>query len=453
MKINKLNFFLGLIIFYLLTFFAPNKPIYFSAFFASTLFFYLSTKDLRISLVFSLILSLFSEVGLGGSLFLMEPHQLNLGSGWWLSPMSLIILCLIPLSLRLKIKKYELANIALILFFLWSIISFLFLPNINVVYGIISLGELILVYLLFRIYISKENIPSINILLISMLIFQLIIGGLQYIFQRPIGLVAESVITGNPFGLTTPEESTFFRITGTMVHPNNFAATLLALIPFLLFYKTNNIFLKSAKIMCLLVLFFTYSRAAWGVLLLVGIIYLILEKQQKILSKIYLLKIPTLVLGIILFFFLFPYITLRLLSIQQAIGNFGSWDVRTKLNEEAVSLINQYSITGVGLNRSVEAYVSSPVTDLVDILGNYKYYRIHNTFLEIATETGIPGVILFILFLIFVFGHYFKLTNKSNFQKAAFYGLLGLIGMSLFNPFFHSSQLRLFFLLSAIILV
>lgn len=452
---KKTHFYLGLVIFYLLSFFSPNKIIYFSTYFVSTCFFYLSTKNIRLSLLFSLILSLFSDAGLGGSLFLMEPQDINLGSGWWFSPTTLLLLCLLPLSLRNKIKKIYPADVMIFLFFLWNTILLFFFPNLNVLYGIVSLGELMIAYILLRIYLSAENFEPLKEVFISMLIFQSVVGIVQLILQRPIGILSEASLFMNPYGLTTPEESNIFRVIGTFSHPNNFAAVLLSIIPFLFFTKFKNKVLRYLFILPLIVLFFTYSRAAWLIFAIISGFIIIRsnifqDRRRKLLSLKTILIVFILVVGSLII--LHPYISKRMQSVSLALSEFGSWGVRIKLTHEAFSMMSQYPLTGVGLNRSVEAYVSSPVTDLVDKLGNYKYYKIHNMFLEIAAETGIPGFILFTLFLVFVFKHYFQLKNKSDFHKAAFYGLLGLIGISMFNPFFHSSQFRLFFLLAAIIL-
>ncbi len=455
MKINRQFFLLGLLIYYIISFLAPNKPIYFFSYFISTLFFYLSTKNLQTSLLYSLILSLFSEIGFGGSLFLMEPQSLNQGSGWWISPTTLLLLCLLMLSLHKKIKKIHIADVLALIFFFWTTILILFIPNTNVLYGIVSLGELILVYILFRIYLTIDNFELLNKILISMLVFQSIIAAIQFLLQRPIGILSESVLFLNPFGLTTPEESNIFRVTGTFSHPNNFAAVLLSITPFLFLTKFKNKNLRYFFILPVTVIFFTYSRAAWLIFAIIAGLIIIRSNYFQDLGKKFL-SLKTIfivfVLAVGVLIFLQPYISKRMQSVSLALSEFGSWGVRIKLTQEALSIISQYPLTGVGLNRSVEAYVASPVTDIVEVLGNYKYYKIHNTFLEIAAESGIPGFILFSLFLVFVFKHYFQLKNKSNFQKAAFYGLIGLIGMSMFNPFFHSSQFRLFFLLSAVIL-
>ncbi|OGG26953.1 hypothetical protein A2960_02290 [Candidatus Gottesmanbacteria bacterium RIFCSPLOWO2_01_FULL_39_12b] len=450
-KLNKIYFFLGLVIFYLVCIISPNKPVYFSAYIISTFFFYLSSKNIRLSLVYSLILSLFSEIGVGASWFIMEPKEFNLGAGFWVSPTTILILILLPLSLSRKIKKVKVSDFVLLLFFLWNIVSFLVYPYNNVFYGVLRLTETMIVYYLVRIYITKENSNNLSPLLISMLLFQIITGSLQFFQKRPLGLLAESVTVDNPLGITAIEEESLFRLTGTFGHPNFLASFLLTVIPFVWFYPLKNKYINLIGITSLLILFFTYSRAAWIItgMLLVPMIISLYNQKKYVTRKIVALLL-TAPFGLILF--LFPFFQTRLATFPQAFEETGSVGIRVKLLEEGLNLISQYPITGVGLNRSAEVYFTSPFTDFVKRIKPDSFYKIHNTFVEIASEVGIPGLIFFIIFLYSIFRHY-QNTSRTYFQKAAVYGLMGLTGISMLNPFFHTSQFPLFFLLSAFILV
>ena len=451
-KFNKSLFVAGLIIYYFILFFSPKTSFIYGAHLIAAVFFYFSTKNIRLSLVCSLVLSLFSDIGRAGQFFQLEPQELNQGSGYFISPMTIIFPCLILLSFRDKIKSINFSDIIILFFFLWNLVPFFFFPYNNVLYGIISLSELIIIYFLLRIYIEKKMVKYIVIMMISMLAFQSMIGIMQLVFKRPIGIVIESSINRDQFGLVTAEDINLYRISGTFVHPNNFAAILLSILPFILLLNIINRWISLSRIVPLIVLFFTYTRSAW--IIFIGIITLIFHMKgfyKRININLTKSIIIPFIIVIVTFFILVPSIIIRLNSTPQALEERGSMDVRFKLYEEAFSIISQYPLTGVGLNRSVETYVSNPVTNLLDMVGNIRFYKIHNVFLEIAAETGIPGATIFILFLGSVIWNYFK-REKNYYRNAAFLGLIGLIGISMLNPFFHSSQFRLFFLLSAIIL-
>ena len=454
-KSTEIYFFLGLVIFYLIIFLSPNKIIYFSAYFISTIFFYLSTKNLWISLLFSLILSLFSDVGLGASLFLMQPEELRLGSGWFISPMTVLLFCLLPFSLKKEHLSKNKIDLIVLLFLLWNIFSFVIYPYQNVLYGVIFLSELILLYYVLRVNIKRENLSSIIHILISLLIFQIGLGFVQFLLGRPIGIIAEGIGVSTPYGFTTIEDRNIFRITGTFAHPNFFASFLLITIPFIILYKTKYSVFSFLKIFSVLAVIFTYSRAAWIIFTILAFLMLGTAKfYQNIRKKLVSKSIVALIIFVLAVFILLqPYIYNRLHSFSLAFAERGSFAVRLATYQEALSIVQQFPLVGVGLYRSIEYYAYNPVSETFKMILANRALGIHNTFLEIAAETGIPGFIIFTLFLVLVFRHYFHLKNKSNSQKAAFYGLIGLIGMSMFNPFFHSSQFRLFFLLSAIILV
>lgn len=451
---NKLLFFLGLLIFYLLLLFSPNKPVYFFAYFVTSFFFYLSCKNIRSSLLYALILSLFSDINLAGSLFILEPVWLNFGSGFVISPMTLLISILMFLSFTKNDHSIRSADILLFLFFAWNIFSsFFFSFDNNVIFTLISLAEIILCYLLLRLHISEKNIGTVSYLLISMVIFQSLLGAVQLLLGKPAGILPEIATVVNPLGISAVEDPNLFRITGTFGHPNFFAAFLLGLLPFVLLWKPNNYLFNIFKILALLTLFFTYSRAAWGIFILLFLAFIIMNKNViRLIQNCFKYKTIIIISAfLIMAGILFPLVISRMEPVKQAFTNFSMFDMRSKLFQEGLKLTSWYPITGVGLNRSLGFYAEDPITDIFFFVRPSGFYRIHNLFLEIAAEIGIPGGIFFMLFLLSIILTYFK-EKPNAIKQAAFYGLLGLIGISMFNPFFHTSSFRWFFLLSAIIL-
>ncbi|OGF99135.1 hypothetical protein A2Y99_02885 [Candidatus Gottesmanbacteria bacterium RBG_13_37_7] len=450
-------FFIGLAIFYLIIFFAPNKPVYFGAYFVSTFFFYLSNKNLRTSFLYSLILSIFSEIGLAGSLFLMEPNSLNMGSGWWISPMTLILIIMIPFSFNKQLSRIHTADVFVLLFFIWSIINLIIYSYTNVFLGILTLTECIIAYYLLRIYLSKTDLQIVVVLLLSILLFQSIIGIIQWRAQRPLGITAEPVMIDRSSGFTTVEEENLFRITGTTGHPNILASTLLVLSPFLFISKKNNRLNILFRILVFFALFFTFSRVAWAIFIICFSYYFItyiLKKNIGNLLESINLKATGIIITVfvLVFIILSPYLSTRFRSIPLAFEEGGSMNIRLKLYQEALSMIVQFPVFGVGINRSLETYAAYPSSNIMRFIYPSGFYRIHNTFLEIVSETGIVGLIFFMVLLFLVIKKAY-IDRHLDFQKASLIGLFSLIGIASFNPFFHFSQFRLFFLLSALILV
>lgn len=439
---NRKYFYLGLILFYLLIFFASHKLVYFSAYFITTFFFYLSTRKLTISLIYSLILSLFSEIGLAASLFIMEPKELNLGSGYLISPTTLILLFLIPASLFTKKSyRFEKADVFLMLFYLWTIVSFFLWPLQNVFLGLLQLSELMLVYYVLRIHLSYDIHRAISLLLISMIVFQTLIGGIQIVLQRPYGTVAESVNVETPYGIVASEDENVYRVTGTFAHPNLFGAFLLALSPFLFYYPFTRKLGSLIKLLFGLSLVFTFSRAVW-IFFISFLLYFWRRKKQWMIG----------IAGLTVVLLLSSVISGRLTSIPQAFEEGGSMSVRFKLFEEGLTIVKEFPLFGVGLNRSLEYYAYTPVTDIFTIRKPDAFYKIHNTFLEIATEIGLPGLLFFILFLINVFNVKRDGAN-TIFYSSSRAGLFLLIAIVQLHPFFHASPFRWVFLLTPLILL
>ncbi len=444
---------IGLAVFYLLQFFSPNKIVYFSSYGVAVFFFYLSTRNLKTSLLYSLVLSLFTEMGLAQSWFQMQPLGLDLGSGWKISPMTILIISFLPFSLIGIRKRFHSSDLILFIFFILTFTSLIFFPYANTFLGFISVGELILLYIILCLHIQKKDLHDVSLLIISMLLFQTVTGLIQLVLRHPIGIVAESSsLFVNPYGITAPEDPNLYRLAGTFGHPNLFASFLLVTTPFLFLWKDKSKILNIFLLLSFIVMFFTYTRAAWIFLPLI-ILYIIFSQKTKLKVNMKILKnIVTFFLeAVTVLLVLFPYFSDRIATFSQAFARGGSMDTRFLLWQEGLNLITQYPLTGVGLNRSLQEYAANPVTDVFTLKNASGFYRIHNMFLEIGSEAGLPAMILFILFLYAVAKNYF--SGKKDYPKnAAFYGLLGLIGMSMLNPFLYSSQFRLYFLLAAIIL-
>lgn len=450
---KKALFFAILPLFYIIQIFSTSGLLFFLSYYFLTYILYKYTNNFKKSLIYSLILALFTDFGLAKSFFILHPESMSLGSGYSISPMTIYILLLLPLSLLKKSFKFQFVDLFILLFYISSLFSFFLFPYLNVFWGVISLTDVILLYFILRNNIERKDFENLSIILIFLLLFQSILAFVQFLLKRPIGQLIESVTINSPYGLVTSENTNLYRSTGTFTHPNFLASFILLTFPFIFFIPIKNKLFKYIRILPIIILVFTYSRAAWIILLALFISMVAnkhyFDKFFKFLStriKLVLVIIPFLILPFI------PYVTTRLNSFSLAFEDFGSMGVRFKTYSEALNIISQYPLTGVGLYRSITEYANNPFTDLFQVTQVGRFYGIHNTFLEIAAEVGLPGLLFFVLFLTLVFYHYWKSDRKYP-KNAAFYGLLGLIAISMFNPFFHTAQFRLFFLLAAVIIV
>lgn len=452
-NLKKDYFFIGLTLFYLILFFSPSKLSYFSAYLIIFFIFYLGLKSIQKSLIFSLILSFFTELGLASSWFKLEPTELGFISGYSFTPFTFLSLILLVIFIfNHDYLKPKAADILLFLFFLWNIFIFIIFPNVNVLYGIISLTEISIGYYFLRLYISAKDFLSVFYLLISSLIFQIVLGIYQLLIQRNVGLIGEASTYISPFGTTTSEDENLFRITGGFGHANTLAVVLLGLIPFLFIFKKKRF--DILKIFSFLTLFFTYSRAAWFICF--PIVIILLWKFNHRFNKNIFIKrkwIKALILFLIIIL-IWPVLSARLRSIPQTFDENGSIDVRVKLIQESLNLIQLYPVTGIGTNRFQQIASENSITEIFARNGISPSTQLHNLYAEVAVSAGLPGLFIFLLLFISVLFHYFLKKRKNTMlQKGAFYGFIGLLLVSAFHPLYLTVQFRLFFLLSAIILV
>lgn len=448
---QKKYFYIGLILFFLIAFLSPNKITYFGAYLVCTFFFYLASKKITESLIYSLILSLFFDTSIGASLFAMQPSEWNLGSGYAITPTTLILLSLIPFSFNKSFSKLKAPDIIIAVFYCISVFNVFLFPYPNAFFGLIGISEFVLLYYILRIHLKEKQFDFIKIILISLLCFQITVATIQIVRGSSAGFLVESSNADRPYGYTASEDQNIFRVTGTFGHPNFLASFLLIGASFVLFSPSSSILYLGLGALDLAVLIFTSSRAAWFIFMLIVAFWI--WYQLKILKESNIFR-TTLTLFILIIVLLIPFIITRLDTLPQAFDPNGSVDVRYQLNNEAINIISKNPITGVGLNRAIEFYSTffSPSDPLSEIQGSF--FKIHNTILEISTEIGIFGGITYLVFFFIVFKTGLKfIPKKNNFKIAATMGLFGVFCISLFNPFFHTPQMRYLFLLSSFIMI
>ena len=301
-------------------------------------------------------------------------------------------------------------------------------------------------YFLLRSTLDVNDLKVIPLLLSSMLIFQSIVASIQFLTQGNVGILAESANVDFPFGLTATEEEELFRSSGASYHANTLAMLLIILIPYLYSFKST--FTNIIKFVWIFVLFTTYSRIAW----LIGgaeFLYLNISSMAFILKKkinIFLFMIFFIALIIIN-----PLFLIRLETVPEALNEQGSWGVRIKTYQEAWHLFSQSPFTGVGANMYLASILDDPVTDLYQQGQVNVFKKIHNFFLEILAENGIIGLSIILIFLTGVL----RMTGREKF-KMVYYAKFAMISFLIFvqfHPLFLTPQMRLIYLLSAIMVI
>lgn len=452
--------FFALIVFYGSQFFIKTKPVYFLSYFMLSAILYFIKRDMIQVLLELLTVSIFFDVGLGGRIFLLQPEYLKLGSGWWFTPSTVITIFLVSLLpfyrknnyLNLKIIN---ADVILILFLLWNCLSFLTSVNLNSFLGLIQLFETILIYFLFRILLTKKNLNEAVFIIISMIFFQATVSLYQFFNKNPLGMISEPVVQTYPQTLTYIEGANIYRSTGTFGHANMLAAFFIALSPFIFLFNYSSYFILLLYLIIFFAIILTYSRISW---IFFAIQFLLIKSWKK---KLYLNekkysnsnKILIPIFLIFIGFLILPFFLIRIVTSVKSFTEFGSLGMRVKLTSEGLNLITKNPVWGVGLNRSLETYSQAPITNIFKQFEPGIFYKIHNTFLEIASESGIPGLILFLVFLALVFLK--KTTKFSNkyIWLSSYIGFAGTLITAYVNPFFHTPIFKILLFLAALILV
>lgn len=454
---NNRNIFIpGIILSYLVLIIIPSSkfaPIPFVIFFLSSLLYSRNFKD---SLILSAIFSI--PYSWGKSLLYIDDLSLLV-----MTPFAGFIIFSTIFLLKDKNNiPLSLSELFLLLFFVWGIISFIVTNTYpEVLDGIFKITIGILFYLNIKSKFKDLRFMRLVIfVLFSISIFESILAIIQFFLGHPIGLYIEESINLYPFGRVSIENSSIFRSTGTFIEPTYLARFLTILFP-LIFIKLNstfpvrNEFRISVVILSLLAIFVSFTRFSWFITVLI-FVFLILWKKQNL--DIYQFIKPKLILFIIFFLIfgfitLFPYLEQRIMTINQSFLEGGSFDYRIKLVYEAVNLIIQYPIFGVGINRFVSVALENNITRFFQDFMT----TVHNVPLMIASEMGIPALIFFIGFILFSYKKYISKRNNINSSDsmeisdyAAFGGIVYLLE-SMMGTIFLSPHLMLFFLYMAII--
>jgi O-antigen ligase len=265
---------------------------------------------------------------------------------------------------------------------------------------------------------------------------QFITGIVEFIrqttaFLAPLGLNWPGVLDPSVRGaviVALPGGEAFLRAYGTLPHPNILGGLVLILLlgPIAFFMRKerpNNLALL-LLIPGISLLALTFSRSAWLALIVFSMVLVWKSKwfDRKRLAA--LLAVMALSFAITLF----PYrelVQARTVNATSHSEEF-SFIGRAWLNGEAIKMIREYPLTGVG--------VGSFILELGRRAGTgYVVEPAHNVALLAGAELGIPGLLLLVAFFISFVVRLFKTQNPKAILAGA--TLTGLGVISLFDHY------------------
>ncbi len=311
-----------------------------------------------------------------------------------------------------KIKSFlgdkRIAWMLIFLFGLACVSSFFAFRFDLAITGLIRLWLAIWIFFMGRHFFSQPRIrQDFYKYLISILLFFGVVGTLQFFNGQPLGIDMEDPSTLFPFGFRTTDSDDIYRVSGFMGHPTYFGSFLLLLMPValgLLFKKiSQKIYFDEEILISALALLFgfiavvgTFSRSAWGALLLVLAVFLV---KGRTLINWQLLKrskaLTVLIVGLVIFVFSIGSLVFMRAETLRYVWTLGSGRGRLVLAKQSLTMMENYPVFGIGFNHFTDEMINQGVPE--EHRGFI--FPVHNTFLLFFSELGIPAGMLFITFV------------------------------------------------------
>jgi len=273
--------------------------------------------------------------------------------------------------------------------------------------------------LLFIMVNSINSKNELNVMLIAF-VFTATLVALYGIYQYFVGVELDPAWVDE---VTNPNIT--IRVFSVFGNPNILAEYLIMSIPVsvALFWNSKRLIKKLIFLLTSMILagtlVLTLSRGGW-----LGFAFGIFVFMFLVEKRLLLLCIPV---GVLSVFVLPQSIINRIQTIGSLADSSNAWRITTW--KITIDIIRDHWVAGVGFGyipfkKTFETYIRTMPT-----------FHAHNTYLEIAAELGIVGIILFII-MIFVIYKYAIINSKKNkdkYIKVITAGLLGGIGSLLFQ--------------------
>jgi O-antigen polymerase len=384
--------------------------------------------------------------------------QFTLSKHYYFSFLFIPFALILVYSLIKSNKKTELhltyLDVWVSLFYLYSIIRLVFTPNeVLLNPNVLNHTLLFVLYWIVKTAIkayTDNELKNHFTYLISGLNILLILYSIYGLFEY--------------FSIIKPSNSDF-KIGGAFGNPGPYANFLAALVPFSLvavfnkelFSKNNGYLSIVALLLTIAVLPFTMSRTAWISFVVVSIILSFILLQNKPFFKDILSKTYIKTGGLILLVVIIVGIAYSLFDIKKesASGRLFIWKITQQSISDNPIVGNGYDSFSYSYNANQAAHFEKSSTKYEEegLLADNSTFAF-NEFLQITTELGILGLILFLLLIVTALKSKLVLANiyRSILFLSAKLVVVSIIICSLFSyPLHVLPILTLFYLVLAII--
>jgi len=318
---------------------------------------------------------------------------------------------------------------------IWGGISVAF--AISQVMGGLAVFLFIKAYLIYFYLINRVNTREKLKIVVDYLMAGIAIQGLLGIAQRA---------TGGPLGLDKLGESmgrmlsNIGRVVGTYYGPNRYAAHLILVIPmaialFMFLRKRKDKYMYGAVTMLSLGgLFFSLSRSSWaGMIVSLFFMVLVLGRRGRISPRLMKTMVVVLIVMIVIGAVFWN-------TIERRFERGADGTHRVTMINIAFKLLQDNFLFGVGLfNYQFHSFHLFAF-----------WHPVHNTYLRLAVETGIPGLLFFLWFVFYLIRAAYRGTKlKDPFLSSVALGCLGgyvafLVAVN-FGPMYQHYRMKAFF--------
>ncbi|NVM04103.1 MAG: O-antigen ligase family protein [Candidatus Helarchaeota archaeon] len=276
---------------------------------------------------------------------------------------------------------------------------------------------------------NKEDIKKVTLLLIFLSLIFSGIGIYNHFFTK--GLLFQSITKGVPRPFFSEHGSYAAFITFGFALSLNLGLNAKNNLPTWIFRIVSLIIFAG--------IILSFTRAAW-----LGTLFLIVFSFWFTLLKKFSVKNIFILFLIILIFCLIIY--LLVLNTDVLTHFFSIYDIRNLSNLErlnrwtaAVRMFEQNPVLGVGYDTYINNYYYYRNVNYLTPLSS-SFMGVHSEFLKVLSETGIVGLVSFILLLFIFFREGFKVYNKMNdlFLKLTILGIIGGFSSYLIQGIFNN---------------
>ncbi len=304
------------------------------------------------------------------------------------------------------------AWVSLLLLFVFS--AFSLTQAISPRLGLYQLLELTKALLLFLVladaFRDRGAVSNALTVLLVVYLFELAVGTVQYTLNRDVALGILTNTTVNT--VRRIGDRSMISVSGTLDGSDRFASYLVMMLLLFMGWWSSlkralpRILLLAAVLAGTMLLVFTFSRGGWigfaGGLLVFALLHwrIAANRSRAVFRGLIVLAVISIVLWA-----LRDFILLRFTG-----EDYGSAQSRIPMMQIALGMIRKFPWLGVGLNNYTLSMAPFDPTGLTLEF----FHPVHNVYLQLAAEIGLPGLAAFLAFTLGLYARTFFSLSASG---------------------------------------